>query len=128
MSINPAAMTVSKTEWATMQHVDVRTVTRWLAAGEVPGAAKLGTQWSIPAGAQRIERIQPAPPPATELDTIGHVPDMSGTMPALNRMLTLEEAADQLGTTIGGVRRLGDAGHLTIGRFGPNGSLRVFLA
>ncbi|MDR2722949.1 MAG: hypothetical protein LBB54_04400 [Cellulomonadaceae bacterium] len=46
---------------------------------------------------------------------------------AIGGLLPLEVTAALLGTTVGGVRRMGAAGLFTVGKFGPHGAWRVFI-
>lgn len=103
----------------------VRVVQRYLADNEIPGAEKDSRgRWTIPRDAVRQE-------PSTDVATVAG--------PTINQilsqwattedasLLTLEAAAAKFGTTEGGIRRMSDAGILTVGRFGPNGALRAYL-
>jgi hypothetical protein len=49
----------------------------------------------------------------------------AGALPGV--LVPLDVIAAAIGTTVGGVRRLADAGHLVVGPFGPHGALRVYL-
>ena len=45
---------VTVEHYAELHGLSVRTVRRWLAAGELPTATKTGDVWSIPANAERV--------------------------------------------------------------------------
>lgn len=131
-------------EYAAHQGVTERTVRRYLEAGRLPGAWQddaNGGRWWIPladpvhldtAPVPRAQGADVAAAPDTTRDTSRDMVATGGQLQPLQvgplgMLGTLEEAAAVLGTTVGGVRRLADAGHLTVGRFGPNGALRVYL-
>lgn len=130
---------VSLNRYADMAGKSVRTVQRWLSDGEVPGAFQdEDGRWAIPANARRqrttgslnlaanraaVRRGQVEPAALVLGDQAAPEPAAS----PLGNLVALEDAAHALGTTVGGVRRLADAGHLQVGPFGPNGALRVFL-
>lgn len=105
-----------------------RTVRRWLAKGQLPDAVLLDGQWTIPADA-----VPGEPAPVADLATLTHdtTPDMTGGIlmqPALPfQLVTLEEVAEQLDTTVAVIRRLGRAGKLDIGPYGEHGALRVWI-
>lgn len=138
-------LTVS--EYAARHNLGHRTVQRYISGGQLPTASKDHKgKWRIPADAMPTEppAAHPAPAPpgavpavtsAAPLRTTSHdvrqtyaAPTRDREQPAVLGMLgTLEEAAQALGTTVGGVRRLASDGHLIVGRYGPHGSLRVFV-
>lgn len=109
--------------YAQAQGITVRTVKRWLAAGELPGATKdeLG-RWMIPNDAQRT---------TGELVTMENamtrpMTSQPVTLDALPSFLTVDEAAQILG-----ISRHAIATHreyFDVVPFGPHGSLVVPLA
>jgi len=111
-------------DYAERADLSARQVQRYLADGRLPGARKIGGKWLIPSTARpsSYDVVTTSQPVAGEL-----VESFLGGGPSLGRLVELDVAAAELGTTVGGVRRLGDAGLLTVGRFGPRGSLRVYL-
>lgn len=106
----------------------VRVVQRYLADDELPGAKKDERgRWMIPADARRQETTSAdvvVPPDLNKVFAAWGNAPLPETTSAL---LTLEQAAEKFGTTEGGIRRMSDAGILTVGRFGPNGALRAYL-
>lgn len=112
-----------------------RSAQRWIAAGELPDAWQDDKgRWWVPANARRQRSSitgsrgrrttshDVVPDPSTAVER----PAVPASSP-LGMLGTLDEAARALGTTTGGVRRLAADGHLHIGRYGPNGALRVFV-
>jgi hypothetical protein len=107
-----------------------RQVRRWLADDALPGAYKdREGQWRIPATA--LERrdgdsgaLVPRGAPQTALTAPVTAPD---PLDALGHLVALDVAAQRLGTTVGGVRRMADDGLVQVGPWGPRGSLRVHL-
>ena len=106
-----------------------RTVRRWLAAGELPGASKDSGSWMIPANAQRQPgaggqqvATQPAAAPAGTI-AMQQVPaSLAGQLEGLPAYLHLEDAARLLGIDAGVIVRNADHfgavrwGDLTPGR------------
>lgn len=112
-------------DYAERADLSPRQVQRYLADGRLPGARKIGGKWLIPATARPSSYdVVPTSQPAAAGELVSF--DF-GQERSLGRLVELDVAAAELGTTVGGVRRLGDAGLLTVGRFGPRGSLRVYL-
>lgn len=120
----------STKEFAESQGVDVRTVKRWLEKDKIVGAEQDERgRWRIPAdaairigtgtGTRGVDAlVSPiAAPPAVPTSVSG----------PLGTLGTLEQAAAVLGTSVGGIRRMADAGLLIVGPFGRNGALRVFV-
>ncbi|MHA7986771.1 helix-turn-helix domain-containing protein [Rathayibacter sp. CAU 1779] len=108
-----------------------RTVRRWLAAGELQGAQLVDGKWRIPPGAHRVpapadvvERIETTAVSSDAVAIITAAPEL--VRAPLCGLYTLEQAADALGTTPAVVRRLGRAGKLDLGRYGPHGALAVW--
>jgi len=103
-----------------------RQVQRYLAEGRLAGATKVAGSWSIPSDVRPTEAtsydvVPVTPPTGTSYDVAAGVAIPPGLWP-------LQECAELLGTTVGGVRRLGDAGLLNVGPYGRDGALRVFVA
>lgn len=128
----PMTESMTTAEFAAARGVDVRTVKRWLAANEIIGAVKStdGT-WQIPADAAR--RMKPAPERAAVETTAarpGQAVTTGGNVPVspVGMLATLEDAAAVLGTTVGGIHRMGEDGLLHVGKWGPRGSWRVWVA
>ena len=124
----PHEVLLTRPEYGERYGYGERTMQRYLAEGRLPGAVKNEKgAWLIPADAQVSE-------PSGSQDVVrqastGVAPPTPGVRLAapLGLLLPLEDVAAALGTSVGGVRRLADAGHLIVGRFGPRGALRVFL-
>jgi hypothetical protein len=110
--------------YASAADLSLRQVQRYLAEQRLPGAAKVAGAWLIPSDARPVE--------ATSYDVVpvsqpGASYDVVATSSPLGALGTLEEAAELLGTSVGGVRRMAADGLLTVGRYGPRGSLRVYV-
>lgn len=119
-------------QYATAQDLSLRQVQRYLADGRLPGAVKLNGTWSIPADSR------PTPLESTDvvptsygaqgvLEPFAPLESSTGVPPGL---WALEDVAEMLGTSVGGVRRLVDAVPSvgTIGPFGRDGALRLWVA
>lgn len=102
-----------------------RTVQRWLADGELPDARQDDDgRWWVPADAQRRRTTSHDVVETTTAQPVAvRAPDAPAT--PWGQLRPLEEVARELGTTVGGVRRMADAGLLVVGPFGPNGALRA---
>jgi hypothetical protein len=103
-----------------------RQVQRYLAEGRLAGATKVAGSWSIPSDARPTEAASYDVVPVTPLAGASY--DVAATSSPLGALGTLEDAAELLGTTVGGVRRMAADGLLVVGRYGPRGSLRVYVA
>ena len=120
---------LNRKQYGELYAIADRTMQRYLAEGRIEGAVKDERgNWSIPSTA----RVSPAPASTSVVrqaasDVGPLTPDVRLAYP-LGALLTLDEAAELLGTNVYGVRRLADAGHLVLGPFGPYGRLRVFVA
>jgi hypothetical protein len=117
-------------DYAERADLSARQVQRYLADGRLPGARKIGGKWLIPATARpsSYDVVPTSQPGGAELLAAGAALGvLDSAEPSLGRLVELDDAAAELGTTVGGVRRLGAAGLLTVGRFGPRGSLRVWI-
>lgn len=98
-----------------------RTVRRWLAAGDLPGARKdRGGQWMIPADAvytpgagAALALVEPEPEPVS----------LAGELDALPALLALVDASRLLGVTEYAIRR--NREFFGAVRLGPRGSLVV---
>jgi hypothetical protein len=114
-------------DYAERAALSPRQVQRYLADGRLPGARKIRGKWLVPA----TSRPSSYDVVATSSESAELLPAVFEAEPARPRLgfelLTLDEAAAELGTTTGGVRRLAAVGRLRIGRFGPCGSLRVLV-
>lgn len=110
--------------------ISVRQVKRYLAEDRLPGAAKVDGRWLIPTDARPVTVTSRDVTPVTRRDVSRDVTAMSWDVPVtspLGTLYPLKDAAELLGTTVGGVRRLGRAGHLVVGPYGSDGGLRVFV-
>lgn len=116
-------------QYALMVGKSSRTIYRHIEAGMIPGAYNDGTGWFVP-----VDELTTTAPPRVKLpkrdNDNGNVVDIvrpSSTVDLIGRLVELETYAAELGTTVGGVRRMAAAGLVTVGRFGPRGALRVFI-
>jgi hypothetical protein len=121
-------------QFARMNYVDTRTVQRWCAKGEVPGAVKLPDGgWQIPADAMRIKPL-PGTDTATRRDNVADVADtttrrddvgvtLAATLSLWPAFLTLEQASRVLGIPQSAIRRGRD--RFEVEPVGENGALMV---
>jgi hypothetical protein len=116
---------LSSADYARARGLSLRQVQRYLADRRLPGAFKHGGAWMIPATSEPTSHDVVAVAASTNSAEV--LPVIFDPGPTLGRLVELDAAAAELGTTVGGVRRLGAAGLLTVGRFGPRGSLRVWI-
>lgn len=128
---------LSLSDWAARHGHGFRSAQRYVTDGRVPGASKdRKGRWQVPADAGVLDVDQAMP--RAELEVVGgrtsdvrqadaRTPDVRLGAP-LGVLLTLEQAAQLLGTSVGGVRRLADDGLVSVGRWGERGGLRVFVA
>jgi hypothetical protein len=112
--------------YAATANLSPRQVQRYLAEQRLPGAAKVSGAWLIPSDARPVEATSYDVVPATS--PAGPSYDVAATSSPLGALGTLEDAAQLLGTTVGGVRRMAADGLLVVGRYGPRGALRVYVA
>ena len=114
---------LTTTAYAAARGKSLRTVQRYLERGQLAGAQLVEGQWLIPADAVPATSydVVPVAAPVTSYD----VAPASSPLGALG---TLEDAAQLLGTSVGGVRRMARDGLLVVGRYGPRGALRVYVA
>lgn len=126
-------MTLTVKAYAHASGLSLRQVQRYLAENRLPGAVKASDGWRIPSGTVPLPHASVATsgdvaptsrPNLTAVDVATPSYDVS----PLGALGTLQEAADVLGTTTGGVRRMAADGLLVVGRYGPRGSLRVYVA
>lgn len=104
-----------------------RTVQRYLPLGRIEGAWQDdGGRWHVPADARVLPAGGTVAVRRATVDAAPPAPDVRPASP-FGMLVPLEDAAAALGTTVGGVRRLADGGHLVLGPFGPHGSLRVWV-
>jgi hypothetical protein len=107
----------------------LRTVQRYVEPGShtvVPGAQMIDGQWWFPSDARPVKAasydvVPVASPDRTSYDVAAGVAIPPGLWP-------LQQCAELLDTTVGGIRRLGDAGLLNVGPYGRDGALRVYVA
>lgn len=119
---------VSLADYAEGVGKSLRTVQRWLADGQLPDARQDGEgRWWLPAAAERDmarrRTTSLAVVPGGELVLDAQPPPAA----PMGRLVSLEVAADELGTTAGGVRRMCRDGLYRLGPYGPHGALRVWL-
>lgn len=112
---------LTTTAYAAALGKSLRTVQRYLERGQLAGAQLVEGQWLIPADAVPSTDVVVVSQRATSYD----VAPASSPLGALG---TLEDAAELLGTSVGGVRRMAADGLLVVGRYGPRGALRVYVA
>lgn len=110
--------------WADARDLSVRQAQVYRKADRLPGAVETPKGWLVPFDVE--------PLPATSRDVVpvaasAYSHDVATTSP-LGALGTLEDAAQLLGTTVGGVRRMAADGLLMVGRYGPRGALRVYVA
>jgi hypothetical protein len=100
-------------QFARIHRVEPRTVQRWCAAGEVPGAVKLPDGgWHIPPDAMRIKPLPGTDVAATRRDDVGAVAadtttrrddvgdTLAGALSVLPAFLTLQQASRLLGIPV----------------------------
>ncbi|QCS26967.1 helix-turn-helix DNA binding domain protein [Microbacterium phage TimoTea] len=121
----PATAMISIDAFAAQRKVATRTVRRWLDAGRVPGAVKVGNKWSLPADAI----VQDALPGVmdTVKDTSAPVAlragaelTVAGVLAPLPVMVPLDTAARVLGVSEYALRR--NADYFQLQRLGARGS------
>ena len=145
---------LTKAQWAELHGVSTKTVDRWLAAGQIPGAVRQAGRWFFPEGTPRPQGE--ASHGGTSQDVPGRPtgvaagpPSSPGGSPIASAALTvrpstaastaapvavggtLEEFAAMAGCSPSGVRRLfADVAAAPglpfyVGRYGPRGALRA---
>jgi hypothetical protein len=119
-------------EFARHHEVDIRTVKRWLQAGRIPRANQDERgRWSIPANAAVNiagtggQGGDVSPATSTTQAVAAALP--AGAISPVGALVPLEIVAEILDTSVGGVKRLGEAGHLIVGKFGRRSSWRVYI-
>lgn len=126
---------LSAAQYATANKIAVRTVKRWLADDELPGAIKDERgRWLIPTEAERttaavVTLPRPMTRPTTDimLSHPSHAMLATGpTLDALPSFLTIEQAAQILGVSRHAITTHRD--YFDVVPFGANGSLVVPLA
>lgn len=128
------AVMLSKSHYQELHGKSASTMDRALREGRVPGAVRSETgrkEWWIPADAVIAPEpvnggvlVRQAP---TGVAVTGVRRTSGGSR--LGDLLTLEEAAAELGTDRAGVRRMATDGLLQVGRYGPmpGRALRVYV-
>lgn len=122
---------LSVERYAETHGVSIRSVRRWLSAGELPGAVKTGDVWMIPANAQRVRgagsAVEHVAQPASAAQTAVQQPagglSLAGQLDALTAYLTLEDAGRLLGISAYAIRQNRQA--FGVVPYGPNGALLV---
>lgn len=142
--MNETMLTVA--QWATARGASERSVMRWLADGEIPGAEKVDGRWNLPANAHRIRRedkLSPTDKARQEgaqqaiVQTFSN-PGVLGalapsTVPMEEKLLealggrtaylSVEEASTFLGISEYAIRR--NAARFHLEPVGPNGAMMV---
>ena len=113
-------------QWAAARGLSPRQGQVYRSAGRLPGAVETPKGWLVPADVEPLPAMSrdvvPVAPPATS-------PDVAPTSRALPEGLwPLELVADWWDTSVGGVKRMGEAGRLDVGPYGRNRALRVYVA
>ena len=117
---------VTTKAWAEARGLTPRQAQVYRAQGRLPGAVERpGKGWLVPSDAEPLPAMSRDVAPAI---VPAHSHDVAATSSLLGVLGTLEDAAQLLGTTVGGVRRMAADGLLTVGRYGPRGALRVYVA
>ena len=124
-------MTTMLTLTAYAEHIgkSTRTVLRYLDAGVVPGAVKIGREWSIPADAlpdtDTSRDVSVVTPTRSQLQADTHATshDVSGVTPGVipPGLYPLDLIAAAYRTTVGRIRVMGahPRSPFIVGRFGP---------
>lgn len=123
---------LSSVDYARSRGLSLRQVQRYLADGRLPGALKHGGAWMIPATSAPTSHDVVAVAAPTSYDGAGVVAtsyDLSPPVPGRLGvdLLTLEEVADGLRTSVGAVRRMAADGLLEVRPYGPRGAHRVLV-
>lgn len=123
---------LTKAQYAEQIGASKRTVERWIEVGVLAVDVVDGTTM-VPAGTPRPSKEALAA--ATSRDVAVVAPTTAEVAPVaapafapLGLLVPLEDYARVLGTSVGGVRRLGRDGRLDVGRYGPRGALRVWVS
>ena len=131
MTYDTPAAYLTAAQYATSIDKTERTVKRWLADGELPGAHQDERgRWLIPAGAERtvsgelVTLERPMTRPMTEVVT-SHPAGMIDTAPSF---LTIEQAAHVLGISRHAILTPRGRDYFDVVPFGVNGSLVITLA
>ncbi|QKY80433.1 DNA binding protein [Microbacterium phage PoRanda] len=120
----PAAAMISIDAFAAQRKVATRTVRRWLDAGRVPGAVKVGNKWSLPADAivqdalpGVMDTVKDTAPVALRAAAELTVPTVLAPLPV---MVPIATAAQVLGVSEYTMRR--NADYFELQRMGEHGS------
>src|SRR3954454_17938572 len=104
--------TLSTAAYAERHGRSYRTVQRYLEAGQLPGAVKIGKRWQIPADALPLEDTTPPAPTggrALTTTTRTHAPaTLAAALDVQPAYLDVDTAAQLLGITAYAVRRHAD--------------------
>lgn len=116
-------------QYASMVGKSSRTIYRQIEQGAHPDAVRDGRNgWLLP-----VDELTATQPPRAKLpkpNGNGNVVDIVRPATAVDlvgQLVELDVYAAELGTTVGGVKRMGAAGIIVVGKFGPRGSWRVFI-
>ena len=126
---SPPSTMISLRDFATAKCVNPRTVRKWQERNELPTAVMLDGKWWIPEHAERVRStVAVRSPRSGNVSGAGGVPAEPEPLPSpLGTIIPLAEAAEQLKTTVGGVKRMIAAGLYTAGPFGPRGIEAIYL-
>ena len=106
-----------------------RVVERYIKDGRLPDATK--DNRGVVIIPSNVRPLDTSPPFGVHIPmtyTPLHPLEIEPSRPPIKRTLfTLEEVAEANDTTVGGIRRMADAGLYDVGHYGRNGALRVFI-
>ena len=123
-------------DYAGLVGASERTVKRWLADDELPGAIKDERgRWMIPSDAVRVPKVadvvaMPARPMTPSHDVMASHPSQARALnyDAMPSFLTIDQAAQLLGISRHAITTPRGRDYFDVVPFGPNGSLVVPLA
>jgi hypothetical protein len=118
---------LSPAEYAKRHEMGFRTVQRYLPLGRIEGAVQgQDGRWRIPADARVLDASATTVVRQAASEVVPPAADVR--LASIGGLVPLEDVAQLLGTTVGGVRRMAADGLLVMGRYGPRGALRVYVA
>jgi hypothetical protein len=114
---------VPLSSWAAARDLSVRQAQVYRKADRLPGAVETPKGWLVPFD------VEPLPATSRDVVPVAHPAISHDVAPvaqlALPVLLTLDDAAQLMGTDRAAVRRMAKAGLLDLGPYGPLQSLRV---